>query len=343
MRRPSPCQPLERTAASVALVLAASAAQAQPVQPCPPTSLEPSEGPPPRAWSVALQRLRVELTDTARPWACTGATVRVTADPAGKRVEVSWPGGAIQRRALRSPAELLATVEGLLLLGDPSLAEPMVETPAAPAPPTTETTEPPPVAEVPSPPDLRHAPRRDDEALPRSPGREAPARLALLDLVLDAGARVQGNGLSVSGAARATAWVHARRWLLGVWASYEPLAASLGRGPGVQSATFGLAAGWTVPHGRGLWELGATLGVGASSWSEPHRDQTREDSVLRTRPGLLLRWRSSARGSGFSVAVDGDLGFGALLRTEPTAPRGPRDPGRWSAGLSVGYSYGGVL
>lgn len=308
------------TATSIQLgcALAASSGTALAQPACRPSRVEDVDLLP-SSWSDAAEALRRELAFADRPWSCAGASVVVrVADRGRSVVEVQMPDGLTLRRHVDHAAELLPTVQALLVVGQ-SAPVPVAPPPPAPADDPERPSRPPRLAPSGSLPPRPGATayNLDGELLLRfagSPGYATP------------GARV-GAGLRL-GHVHITGSLRFETFSVGVAEASEHAS--------FDTWAFGLGLAWAVAVGRGLLSVGPTVAVLSSSVAVRRTD----DEIAQGRVGLDLHWRSRAEGLALLLGIQADVSAGSLFGSardyNPALPAPPT----WGAGVSAGVTFG---
>jgi hypothetical protein len=291
---------------------------------CPPLAVEIDADVRTR-WPQAPQQVLEAFQGRADIDAC--AVVQLTMSGQSIGVKVVLPDGRAATRAVAQRADVIPTLEALLLLPQPPV--PLAE--AAPASPPAVAAPAPSLAPAASVTAGRAAPL------------DEPSRLAI-ELSLGAGARI-GDG-QTGGGLGALSLVDLAGWLIGFEGRadvYEPIDG------GVQTGAFELAllGGRRLRFGTRTLDLLAGPALlregGSISVTQPARGdrpvimEVPEENSPRLRLGARLNFRARSVLRTF-VGLDGDLG--ARRERVDVAPFDLGQLPAWTVGLTVGATVG---
>jgi hypothetical protein len=263
-------------------------------------------------WESEIPELRARLLALEHVDPCARVTIR--SETGGVLVNVT-SGERSATRFVTSPADLVRTVEALVVLPPP-------------APDRTQAT---PASATPTEAALRSAP--------------APSATHM-ELVAAAAARLGGNPLLVGGGIATSAGLVDHGWLVGVSARWEFAANYVSA---IAPAGFSMGAGAVGVELGHRWELGAFSGdalVGPSvvlesqeAYGPPTAKDGIEGSAIDARINLKLR-ASGPSSSRLRVYAAGDVEVSPrrLVRPKQLDPELPPLPA-WSSGLAIGVLW----
>ena len=314
-------------------------ARISPAHACAPARLGPEAAALPAPWRQALDALVAATTEEGQPWSCPDARVSLTlhGDVALAELEVEDASGAVRRRRVASPADVVP-------LGEAMLARVTMPEPAqrSSAPPPGET------AAAPRPANDNAAPA------PTAPmgSSVAPPHGPALYLGALTGPRFSGPLQAVWMAATIRAVVALESWSAGLWGRYNGPVAILHLDPkppqfSMSEMTFGLTAGYKLI--KAPVELTASLEpvVAVVIMSSLRPGNLEEDADAKVdfrlggRLGLAIPVTSRLR---VLVAADGEAAPGAIgsIHSRWVDRRLHLPMPAYTVGLSVGMEVAAI-
>jgi hypothetical protein len=282
-----------------------------------------------------------------------GARVRLAARRGSVEVQVVLPDGRHAERSIRRREDVVPTIEGLLLVPQPSV--PAAALAAADVAPDTQDVPPPATPESPVGPASQPEPEvrsnrglADRDAMPHVPA-DRPERLRI-ELSVVTGARIGADRQGSVGIG-AMSFLDISGWLLGFegradrYKTLDPPPPGTGKPPPGGALELAVLGGRRLRFGTTSLDLvagpaAALQGTTTFQTQSPGTGNVVSESSSSTVPRLVLgvRLNFGARSSvRWFVGLDGELGPGRADNTDvPDAPHLPI----WTAGLAFGATVG---